>query len=207
MNIDKDTFDIYWKLITATAGLFVFFRGIFLFRNAQRWKKSEFLANEMKAFFDHPDIKIILQILDYAVTTIPLPAKIKSTNTEYTVSHADLQWILIPHTSQDPNIKSEIVAYMGNHYPQDALNTVRFSPEQQYVRDLFDYFFMRFTLLKIHEKNKLFSYKELAPYLEYYINILYSKENPNPLQKRILDYLTEYKSTYVLQLFADFNPT
>src|SRR2546429_1260550 len=63
----------YWLTVVGsfgTACALVF--GYFQYRKADRWKRAEFLAKEMKGFFSDPDVRNVLMMIDWAERRINL---------------------------------------------------------------------------------------------------------------------------------------
>jgi hypothetical protein len=59
-----------WSL--AIIAVFVFARGLIEYRNAQKWKRAEWVASEMKEFFQDPYVRNAFMILDWKERRLPL---------------------------------------------------------------------------------------------------------------------------------------
>ena len=68
-----------------------------------------------------------------------------------------------------------------------------FSPEEAYVRDLFDNFFDKLGFFNIYIKQGLVNRKEVNEYLQYYMGIV-SKPGRKP--KELVDIFTNYIEYY-----------
>jgi hypothetical protein len=148
-----------------------FIKAIIEWRRSQLWKESEFLSKEMKEFFSDEKIKIVLTLLDWNVR------KVKIGDTQVKVSDKFLVESLKTHKEKS-----------------------NFSPEEAYIRDLFDYFFDKLSHLKIHCKNGLVSEKKLFNYLEYYLDIL---TIPGRKPKELLNIIDNYIKYYHFKNVSD----
>ena len=61
-------------LIAAVVALAALLRGLWEYSRAQRWKKAEFLAQEIKSFRQDADVRRVLLILDWQDSCIPTAA-------------------------------------------------------------------------------------------------------------------------------------
>jgi len=59
-------------LVGVTVGVITAIRGLVEYDRAQRWKRGEFLASEMKAFHSNPSIRKALSILDWSDRKVEL---------------------------------------------------------------------------------------------------------------------------------------
>jgi hypothetical protein len=156
-------------------GIFTIVKAIWEYRNSQNWKRSEFLAKEMKSFLDDERIKPVLRLLDYN------KCKIKLSTGDVVINDVDLINALQTH-----NLKS--------HFTTTELE----------IRELFDYFFDKLNTYNIWIKSGLISEVELYLYLGYYIDILTStKSKPEPLIGTFDKYLKYYQFIGVNELFEE----
>lgn len=64
--------DDYLKILALLGASIAFCVGLFQYRKAQRWKRAEFLANEMKDFLANPRVEKALLLIDWTWRTIHL---------------------------------------------------------------------------------------------------------------------------------------
>jgi hypothetical protein len=167
--------DIILKLIPLL-GFIPFLKAIWEYIKDIKWKKSEFLAKEIKDFQNNDNVKIVFQLLDWN------SRKIKLKCGERTISDLDLVSALQTH---------------------DVKN--KFPIHEAELRDVFDDFFDRLSTFNIYLKNGLISEKELYLYIGYYTNILTSsKRKPEIVSKTLKNYLVYYEFTGVLDLIQRF---
>jgi len=53
------------------------------YRKADQWKRAEFLANEMKEFFDDPDVRNVLTMIDWGQRRVDLFHSPDANTTKY----------------------------------------------------------------------------------------------------------------------------
>jgi len=140
-----------WITLAAMiGGLIAFLAGLMQYRRAQRWKRAEFVAGEMKEFKADPWVRNALLLLDWNERAVDLfphesdPAKRSVRVEDALIAHA-----LVPHTSRS-----------------------EFSPVEIALRDTFDRFFDRLERFEYFLEAGLVSSKEFAPYLRYWLDIL-----------------------------------
>jgi hypothetical protein len=64
--------DDYLKIMALLGASIAFGVGLFQYRRAQRWKRAEFLANEMKEFFATPRVQKALLLIDWGRRRVQL---------------------------------------------------------------------------------------------------------------------------------------
>jgi len=165
-----------WITLAAMSGaLIAFLAGLMQYRRAQRWKRAEFVAGEMKEFKADPWVRNALLLLDWNERAIDLflhesdPAKRSVRVEDAMIAHA-----LVPHT-----IRSE------------------FSQVEIALRDTFDRFFDRLERFEYFMEAGLVSSKEFAPYLRYWLDILGNENSGRkspPVVQAIWAYIDFYYS-------------
>lgn len=108
-----------------------------------KWKKSEFLSNEMKDFFNDTDIKKVCAVLDWNSRTIELDGK----------------WVLITDEILIEALKTHRVRS-------------QFTETEAKIRDLFDHFFDQLSYFSIYIDNGLITKSGTNSYLSYYLDII-----------------------------------
>jgi hypothetical protein len=157
-------------------GIFPFVKLIWEYTRDLKWKKSEFLAKEIKDFQSDENVKIVFQLLDWN------SRKIKLKSNEYNISDNDLISALQTHDKKS-----------------------KFSIQEAELRDIFDYFFDKLSLFNIYINNGLISEEELYEYIGYYVNILTSKtKKPRLLIDTFDEYIRFYEFENVSELIERF---
>ena len=140
-----------WITLAAmSGGLMAFLAGLMQYRRAQRWKRAEFVAGEVKEFKADPMVRNALLLLDWnerAVELFPHDADPEKRNVR--VADRTIGETLVPHT-----MRSE------------------FSRVEMALRDTFDRFFDRLERFEYFLEAGLVRPREFAPYLSYWLNIL-----------------------------------
>ena len=157
-------------------GIIPFLKAIWEYIRDLKWKKSEFLAKEIKEFQNDENVRIVFQLLDWN------KRKIKIKSGEFTIGDYDLVSALQTH-----DIKS------------------KYTVQEAELRDIFDDFFDKLSTFNIYIKNDLISEKELYSYIGYYVNILDSKSRkPKPLIDTFKKYITFYQFDNISELIENF---
>lgn len=153
-----------------------FIKAIVEYRRTQLWKESEFLSKEAKDFFSDERVKIVLTLLDWNARKIMIDGKEVKVNDSY------------------------IIEALKTHNQRS-----RFTPEEAYVRDLFDNFFDKLAYFNIHRKNGLVSEEKIFNYFSYYFNILTTTERKDAdFLRSINSYIDYYDYTNVRDLLDKY---
>ena len=188
--------DINWNQIIENVikyggiagGLFGFYKSYIEYRNAQKWKKAEFIAKEAKEFFADKNVSRALLFLDYKENDIPI---------------------------YDNEIEGKKSLHYNNDLLMRSLdpekNITEFSQEETLIRKIFDDFLTKLGFFNHYVETNLIQLKDLIPYLGYWMNIL---ANPNIskrnkyLMNRIWQYIDKYSQDDVRKLANrfDLNP-
>ena len=188
--------DINWNQIIENVlkyggiagGLFGFYKSFIEYRNAQKWKKAEFIAKEAKEFFADKNVSRALLFLDYKENDIPI---------------------------YDNEIEGKKSLHYNNDLLMRSLdpekNITEFSQEETLIRKIFDDFLTKLGFFNHYVETNLIQLKDLIPYLGYWMNIL---ANPNKskrnkyLMNRIWQYIDKYSQNDIRKLANrfDLNP-
>jgi hypothetical protein len=167
--------DLILKLIPLL-GFIPFMKAIWEYIKDVKWKKSEFLAKEVKEFQNDENVKMVFQLLDWN------KRKVKLKCGDYTIGDYDLINSLQTHN-----------------------NKSRFLTQEAELRDIFDEFFDKLSTFNIYIESGLISEKELYLYIGYYVKILSSTDRkPKLLIKTFDDYIKYYQFTNVSELIERF---
>jgi hypothetical protein len=170
----------HWiALGTAAAAVLAFLGGLIQYRKAQRWKRAEFVAKEVKESKSDPAVHNALLMLDWNERYIELfPDKEDPTQRSVLVNDELLSRALTPlpdksATRLHEDFKSEEIAIRAAFDPLlDAL-------------ERFEYFIQA----------GLVSRKEFDPYLHYWVEIIGNRRS-NRKPPAVLDNLWGYVESY-----------
>ncbi|XYD08787.1 hypothetical protein R1A27_28260 [Methylobacterium sp. NMS12] len=187
----KDAATVATSVIGAGALLFAALQ----YRSNQTWKKNEFLAKEMKDFLGDEKVKDAFRFFDYWGSSFS--AKINEQDRTIYVFHTNEQI-----QELDAEFEADWVSLVS------ALNSnegAKFTVEEQVVRDYIDHFFGYLERLCVFEKNKLFSEKEMMPFLRYQVATFNGlKEHSQGYHQELILYLSKYDYTLTLSLLKRF---
>jgi hypothetical protein len=176
----------HWLTLAAmSGGLVAFLGGLMQYRRAQRWKRAEFVANEMKEFKADPLVHNALILLDWNERAVDLfPHEADPQKRSVRVSDQAVADALVPHVARCDFTQLEIA-----------------------LRDTFDRFFDRLERFEYFLEAGLVSSREFAPYLGYWLDILGNQNSgrkPPEVVRAIWGYIDFYYSgvTSLLRRFG-----
>jgi len=179
------TVDILLKAIGGAGALYLFFVGIKRYSKDQVWKRSEFIAKEIKEFTSDKKVIASLYMLDWSARYIELfPDKEKYDERFHKVDRAILILALQIH---EDRIK------VGS---ED-----RFTRVEVAIRDHFDQFLFYLERFSLFIELNLISADELKPYLEYWI-LGIANDIESELRDALYRYIKFYKFKGVVKLFS-----
>jgi hypothetical protein len=161
-------------LVGVLGGLMAFVVGLLQYRTAQRWKRLEFVATEIKQAFAEPRISLALQMLDWNANVYDLRSS-ESDGPELStvlVGDAELQRAMLPHPERLDG----------------------FSVSEVRIRSAFDTLFEFIRRLEHFIRAGLLKPADLEPYLRYPLSRLCSTTNGKTPQ--VLHSLWQYISFY-----------
>ena len=166
------------KIAAFVLSLAVLIKGICEYTKAQKWKKGEFVAKEIKEFQNDFDIKRAMILLDWNSKELDLK----------------------------PNeIEGKTKFFFTDDLINSALQTHReissFSREEVVIKSIFDSLFDRITLFNNYIETGLIKTKDIKPYLIYWVKILADPRNQRKskeIKHQIKTFLEEYEYDGVL---------
>jgi hypothetical protein len=130
----------------------------------QKWKRAEFVAAEIKLFYDNEIVSKTLQMLDYEARYYDIGIVDKAGKTRRTM--------VVQLKSEWPKTKDDI-SYVAIEDALRIYNVKRdFTDEEVIIRDWFDVLLANIERFEQFLKAKLVSEEEIVPYLRYYLLIL-----------------------------------
>jgi hypothetical protein len=166
-------------LVGVTVGVITAIRGLVEYDRAQRWKRGEFLASEMKAFHSNPSIHKALSILDWSDRKVELFPDRPDPDTRY---------VLV----DDPLLISAL-----------SPSSTEYSDEQIAIRDLFIELFDALERFEDFVASGLLTARQLRPYLYYWIQTVADYEKAGDRVDRITalaDFIAAYEYSGVNRL-------
>ena len=140
----------WFTLAALSGGCLAFLAGLVQYRHAQRWKRAEFVANEMKEFKADSLVRNALLLLDWNERAIELfPHEANPDKRSVRIEDRVIARALVPHLAR-----------------------CDFAPVEIALRDIFDRFFDRLERFEYFLEAGLVSSRQFAPYLRYWLDIL-----------------------------------
>jgi hypothetical protein len=167
--------------IASILGLLTFFKAIWEYTKAQKWKKLEFIANQMKEFNNDVEVKKAMQMLDYTNREIELYG------VKVVITNELLESALCPDL--------------------EGKNKNGFTLQEAQIRDIFDHFFEKLSIINQYISSGLITVEDVKPYLIYWINILGKDDNirkPKALIHSIWKYWQSFNYTDMILLLERF---
>lgn len=165
-----------------------FAAGLWQYRRAQQWKRAEWVAAEMRTFFDDPRIMNALHMLDWNRRELPLLL------------------------STSPNPQSSSFTYTADqllHALTSRTNPQQrpYKPEEYCIRDCFDRLLDALERFESFIKARLVKHKDLDPYLAYWMRLLGDRSNGRKSAEtmdRLWTYIDDYRFSGVQSLLGRF---
>jgi hypothetical protein len=170
-------------LVGVTVGVITAIKGLIEYDRAQRWKRGEFLASEMKAFHSNPSIRKALFILDWSDRKVELFPDRPDPETRY---------VLV----EDPLLESALT-------PSSKL----YSDEEIAIRDLFIELLDALERFEDFIAAGLITSRQLRPYLYYWIQTIADYDRAGERSGRITaiaTFIATYGYTGVNRLIRRF---
>ena len=159
-------------------------KGIFEYTRAQKWKRAELIAKEMKEFLQDATIKRALLLLDWNANYIDL--RPEENNGEKQMHFTDKLITSALRTHRECN---------------------RFTPEEVIIKGIFDGFLDRLGYFNNYISAGLITANEVKPYLIYWVDILAnvnSKRKPTECRQKMWNFIHEYGYSDVIELCERF---
>ena len=164
---------------------FTLWSGLLQYRQAQKWKRWEFVANEFKELLSKPVNKNAILMLDYNVRKVELFPDLDDEEQKFvTVTDKMLCEALQVHTTKSVFSKTEVA-----------------------IRDTFDQFLDDLDRFDPLIESGLVRARDFKPYLIYMIDIMANKRSgrkPEMFVEIMRNYLEAYHYSGVLSLFERY---
>jgi hypothetical protein len=187
------------------------------YRKSAKWKRMEFIANEVKEFESDPVVQNALLLIDWGKRRINLNLVSTPKDTDLTLITREDQWrALLPHPLKDKKkydgYQSKKIDPKANQttlqsIPDSSEEEIKFTNEEAKIRDTYDVFLTRLDRFHTFIDAKLIDEEELNPFINYWIDAITENTEPEKdAQWRfaLLSYIIFYGYTGVLALFRKY---
>ena len=170
----------FLTLLGVLSGLATLMKAILEYQKAQKWKKVEFVAKEMKEFFSDYSVKRALTLLDWNARIIYVKDELgKGIESVY--------------------IDDDILMQSWRHHSE--LPDGKFTKVEALVRDIFDDFLSKLGTFNHYLKTDLVEKEDLKPYLIYWIDMIGKKGRKNEaVLSALWNFIDQYGYTDVQEL-------
>lgn len=190
--------------------------GFIQYRRAEKWKRGEFIANEIKEFESNPTVRNALLMIDYGRRNI---------NIFQTPGLADAEGVRITRGIQWRALLPDVVKREFEEYWDESLRSVHpishdgstpvdpedvgevFTPLEAKIRDTYDVFLSYLERFASLIELRLVTAKEFDPYLSYWIEAITKNDLPGRTAAwrcALLTYINFYGYSGVKNLFAAY---
>jgi hypothetical protein len=189
--------------VAGAVGSFVVFSiGVSTYLRNEKWKRAEFLANEMKEFFGTPRVRKALFLIDWGARGLQLLED----------RPADESWVVVTRQMQTMGLRPHILLDRTGSDSEiftvdDGVSRDGFTQPQAAIRDCYDAFLDGLERFASYIETGLVDVASLRPYIGYWIdNISLPTENADDAAwcAALLTYVTFYQFDGVLSLFDAF---
>lgn len=201
----KDQITLIISLIAISLATLGGFMSINTYRRTEQWKRAEFLAKEMKEFFDNERVQIALTLIDWGSRYVQLLDDDAEKKGRVLVTRQMQVRALLPHTLKPLTSDSLVFCADGKHV-DDELR--RYSPAEAAIRDCYDSFLNGIETLSSYVKTDLISLDNLRPYIEYWIDDIHAPtkiEEDAAWSMALATYISVYRFKGVQWLFNEFD--
>jgi hypothetical protein len=171
--------------LAVAAGLFAFINGLWQYRDAQKWKRNEFLVKEITEYEKNQYVINAQAVLDSNGQTIDLPPKDASDT--------------MPSMVVDSNTLTRALSILD---PAKPLTTA-----ETRIRESFDIFLSNLEKFNNFINSGLVRKKEIEIYLRYWLKIVGDKTSPkltDTARTQLWNYIKDNDYPGVLELLKKF---
>jgi hypothetical protein len=174
------------------------------FRRNEKWKRAEFLAREMKEFFDDSRVQTALLLIDWGSRQMALLDENADDHGRVRVTRILQVHALLPHILVNERAGSDLEP--GEQTGDPIMR--RFTPAEAAIRDCYDAFLDGLERFSSYLQTGLVDTEELRPYLDYWIDDIHApaKDNDDAAwSAALLTYIDFYRFRGVQSLFRAFD--
>lgn len=174
-------------LLAMTISVIALIKGVYEYAKAQKWKKAEFVAKEIKEFLNDFDVKRAFLLLDWNAYECELLPKEIEGQTKLKFNDELVFNALRTHIETD-----------------------RFTKEEVVVKLIFDRFFDKLSVFNQYIESGLIKPEDIRPYLVYWIQLIADKNNKRKsaeVREQIWQFIVTYGFQDVIDLCGKFGYT
>ncbi len=186
------------KLLGLVGAIIAFCIGLFQYYKAQKWKKTEFLAQEYKTFVSDRYVQRVMHLLDYPVSDFQLfdDEVLAHSLTGYFFSYPDKKIVVECNYS---------VIAMALSKDFDDETPATFDSKMNIIRFSFDKFLFKLGVFHKHIGSGLIKVEDVVPYISYWIRFIKKTENEMlvnnkdsfiEMKKSFIGFIFRYKTDY-----------
>jgi hypothetical protein len=184
------------------------------YKRGEQWKRTEFIANEIKDFESDPAIQNALLMIDWGERKLNLFLVSEPKSGDLIKVSREVQWkALLPHPLKRAHPEYQASTPSGAETTDANKGSGRFRPEEAKIRDTYDVFLTRLDRFANYINSGLISSDELEPFLSYWIEALTNNKHPEDdavWKCTLLTYINFYGYSGVKELLKyygkDINP-
>lgn len=183
---DAEVADAVLKALALLGAAIAFCAGLFQYVRAQRWKRAEWVAQEMRQFFSDEAVGRALLMIDWGARAIAFPADGAGGG------------------SRVIRVTDEMVTKALKHHSERQGG---FEPDEAQIRDTFDHFLDSLERFASFRAAGLVTSNDLKPYLAYWIHNIRSATGAPDGAGRLVQlrsYIQQYGFRGVQRLFEDY---
>jgi hypothetical protein len=183
--IDYWTFDNIVTILTLIIGVIGLTKALVEYTRAQKWKKAEFLAKEVKDFYADKSVQRALLMLDWNIISIPLFDSEMKSNNQKTFDFDD-----------------EIFEKALKHH-----NETTFVENETIVRKTMDDFLVKLSMFQNYIDSGLIKTKDLKPYFDYWIELIGNDKLDRKSKgkfEQLWRFINYYEYRQIIKLFDNF---
>lgn len=176
------------KGIALVGAAVAFIVGLLQYRRTQRWKRAEWVAAEMDAFFGDPKNQAALKMIDWGARRVELYPDRESREERFVIVTDNRLAKALEDHEQRPD---------------------GFSEDEATIRDIFDHFLDRLERIHSFVEAGLVRIADVAPYLRYWAVDIMGAEEGDPQVERLVQlrhYIHHYRYTGVEALLRRLAP-
>lgn len=163
------------KALALVGAAIAFIVGLLQYRKAQRWKRAEWVAEEMKEFFGDPRVRAALCMIDWGARRVELYPDRKTVKERFVVVTDDRLAEALEDHERRPN---------------------GFTEDEATMRDVFDHFLDRLERIQSFVEARLVEISDVAPYLHYWAVDIMGAQSNDPSVDRLVqlrNYIRRYR--------------
>jgi len=179
------------------------------YRRSEKWKRAEFIANEVKQFESDPAVQNALLMIDWGTREINLFLRSDPKEDDLLEITRDVQWrALLPHPLKEKYHDE----YKALDFPQKGKGDKdrkkrNFTLVEARIRDAYDVFLTKFGRFSCFIESKLISPEELKPFIIYWVDAMTENKHPEKdtaWRYALLTYINYYEYYGVISLLKSY---